>query len=218
MEKFFGFDLGDAESAVSLLKKDSRENPEVLTIAGVQSLITAYARLKDRSLVIGENACYHPDANVRKIRFKSRFLTDPEAEEDVKQFAAGVLGELLGSGDLIQNEDACFYIGCPAGWNNTERERYRQIFARLGYPPLKIVSESRAALVAACRSKHLQVGYDILQKPVLVVDVGSSTTDFAYVKGGKEVELKTAGEVPITAGCCSLTANRRNFRRRRPAR
>ena len=200
MEKFFGFDLGDAESAVSLLKKDSRENPEVLTIAGVQSLITAYARLKDRSLVIGENACYHPDANVRKIRFKSRFLTDPEAEEDVKQFAAGVLGELLGSGDLIQNEDACFYIGCPAGWNNTERERYRQIFARLGYPPLKIVSESRAALVAACRSKHLQVGYDILQKPVLVVDVGSSTTDFAYVKGGKEVELKTAGEVRLGGG------------------
>lgn len=200
MEKFFGFDLGDAESAVSLLKKDSKEPPKVLQIAGAESLITAYARLKDRSLVIGENACYHPDAAVRKIRFKSRFLTDPEVDEDVKAFAAGVLGELIGSGSLIQNEDACFYIGCPAGWNGNDRERYRRIFARLGYPPLKIISESRAALVAACRSKHLQIGYDILQKPVLVVDVGSSTTDFAFVKGGKEVELKTAGEVRLGGG------------------
>ena len=62
------------------------------------------------------------------------------------------------------------------------------------------MSESRAALVSACRSKHLQVGYDILSKPVLVVDVGSSTTDFAYIMSGKEVELKTGGEVALGGG------------------
>ena len=55
-------------------------------------------------------------------------------------------------------------------------------------------------MVSACQSKHLQVGVDILSKPVLVVDIGSSTTDFAYIMGGKEVEMQTAGEVVLGGG------------------
>ena len=70
----------------------------------------------------------------------------------------------------------------------------------MGYPPARIVSESRAALISACQSKHFQVGYDIMAKPVLVVDIGSSTTDFAFILGRKEVELQTAGEVRLGGG------------------
>ncbi|MBR1757274.1 MAG: Hsp70 family protein [Lachnospiraceae bacterium] len=200
MERFFGFDLGDAESAVAVLNKGTGTQPEMLKIRDAKSIITAYARLKNQELLIGENACYHPDAVERKLRFKSRFLTDSESHRDIKCFAAGVLGELYLSGDLVQNEDCCFYVGCPAGWEKDAREQYRFIFEKIGYPPVKIISESRAALVSACQSKHLQVGYDILSHPVLVVDIGSSTTDFAYIAKGKEVELRTAGEVRLGGG------------------
>ena len=200
MDRFFGFDLGDAESAISRLDKEGQTIPEVLSIRDSKSFITAYARLRNHDLLIGENACYNPNAVERKIRFKSKFLTDKESSKDVKSFAAGVLGELYLNGDLIKNEDCCFYIGCPAGWDKTAREEYRQIFEQVGYPPARIISESRAALVSACQSKHLQVGYDILSKPVLVVDIGSSTTDFAYIKHGKEVSLQTAGEVFLGGG------------------
>lgn len=200
MERFFGFDLGDAESAVSVLNNDKTSSPQVLAVQDSKSFITAYARLASMELLIGEAACYSPDATERKIRFKSRFLTDRESERDVKSFAAGVLGELYQNGDLIQNEDCCFYIGCPAGWDKNTRERYRRIFETVGYPPTRVISESRAALVSACQSKHLQVGYDILSHPVLVVDIGSSTTDFAYIAGGKEVELRTGGEVFLGGG------------------
>ena len=200
MERFFGFDLGDAESAVTVLSAERGARPEVLTVRDAKSMITAYARLLNQELLIGEAACYHPDAVERKIRFKSRFLTDPDSHRDIKCFAAGVLGELYLSGDLVQNEDCCFYVGCPAGWDKAAREQYRYIFEKVGYPPVKIISESRAALVSACQSRHLQVGYDILQHPVLVVDIGSSTTDFAYIAKGKEVELRTAGEVRLGGG------------------
>ncbi len=200
MEKFYGFDLGDAESAIARLTKGDTGVPELLSINDVKSFITAYALQRDGSLIIGESACYSPDVNVRKERFKSRFLTDPEASKDVISFASGVLGELYLSGQLIKGEDNCFYIGCPAGWDKTAREEYRLLFERAGYPPVRIISESRAALVSACQSKHLQVGYDILNRPVLVVDIGSSTTDFAYIEGGKEVELKTGGEVFLGGG------------------
>ena len=200
MERFYGFDLGDAESAVIRIIKGENAVPEVIPVQEAGSFITAYAMKKNGQLLIGEGACYDPDVLVRKLRFKSRFLTDSAAKNDIKSFASGVLGELLLSGDLVRGDDQCFYIGCPAGWDKADREDYRGIFESAGYPPLKIVSESRAALVSACRSRHLQVGYDILSKPVLVVDVGSSTTDFAYIMSGKEVKLKTGGEVVLGGG------------------
>ncbi len=200
MERFYGFDLGDAESAVTRIVKGESDAPEVIPVQEAGSFITAYAMKRDGQLLIGESACYDPEVLVRKLRFKSRFLTDSTARNDIRSFAAGVLGELLLSGDLVRGDDQCFYIGCPAGWDKAAREEYRGIFESAGYPPLKIVSESRAALVSACRSKHLQVGYDILSKPVLVVDIGSSTTDFAYIMSGREVELKTGGEVALGGG------------------
>ena len=103
------------------------------------------------------------------------------------------------SGSLIKGEDCCFYIGCPAGWDRAQRERYREIFEQAGYPPVRVISESRAALISACQSRHFQVGYDILSRPVLVVDMGSSTTDFAYISSGRE-ELQTGGEVALGGG------------------
>ena len=200
MDRFYGFDLGDAESAVARLDKKDQTAPEILPINDAKSFITAYAKLNDGSLMIGEGACYAPDVTVRKDRFKSRFLIDPEVKKDITSFAAGVIGELYATAGLIKGEDVCFYIGCPAGWDKAAREEYRMIFEKTGYPPVKIISESRAALVSACQSRHLQIGYDILNKPVLVVDIGSSTTDFAYIMGGKEVELKTGGEVFLGGG------------------
>ena len=209
MDRFYGFDLGDAESAVSVLNREMRDAeqntsssavPQILRVGEAQSFVTAYARTRSGDLIIGEAACYTPDAVTRKIRFKSRFLTDPESKKDVKACAAGVLGELYMSGNLVKGEDCCFYVGCPAGWDRTAREEYREIFQNVGYPPVRIISESRAALVSACQSRHFQVGYDILSKPVLVVDIGSSTTDFAYIMSGREIALQTAGEVALGGG------------------
>ena len=200
MDRFFFFFLRDAESAIVMFVKEDQVVPEMINVAGVQSFITAYAQLASGELLIGEKACYADNAIKRKLRFKSRFLTDRGSAADVKSFAAGVLGELYGSGDLINNEECSFYVGCPAGWDKNTREHYREIFESAGYPPVKIISESRAAMVSACQSKHLQIGVDILSKPVLVVDIGSSTTDFAYIMGGKEVEMQTAGEVVLGGG------------------
>lgn len=200
MDRYYGFDLGDAESAVCRLGRRDAGEPEVLAVREAKSFITAYAQLPNGELLIGESACYDTTATRRSLRFKSRFLIDPQSEKDVRRFAAGVLGELYADGGLVKGEDCCFYIGCPAGWDRAARERYRRIFEDLGYPPARIVSESRAALISACQSKHFQVGYDIMSKPVLVVDIGSSTTDFAFILGGREVELQTAGEVRLGGG------------------
>ena len=200
MNRFYGFDLGDAESAIARLNKKEQAMPEILPVQEAKSFVTAYAQLPDGEMRIGEGACLAADAVKRRLRFKSRFLSDRNSHADVRAFAAGVLGELYRTESLIQNEDCCFYVGCPAGWDKNVREEYRALFEKVGYPPVKVVSESRAAMVTACQSKHLQVGYDILARPVLVVDIGSSTTDFAYICSGREVEMRTAGEVALGGG------------------
>ena len=151
MDRFFGFDLGDAESAIARLYKEDQVTPEMLTVAGEKSFITAYAQLASGELIIGEKACYADNVVRRKLRFKSRFLSDRSSAGDVKSFAAGVLGELYGNGDLIRNEECCFYVGCPAGWDKNTREHYREIFESAGYPPAKIISFLPAANRIASR-------------------------------------------------------------------
>ncbi len=200
MDRFFGFDLGDAESALTRMDKEGQAAPSLIPVDGEESFITAYSAGTDGQIQIGEKACYSGNVIRRGLRFKSRFLTDSGAAEDIRIFSAAVLGLLYADGSLRRDEDCCFYVGCPAGWDSNSRELYREIFEKAGYPPVKIVSESRAALVSACQSRHLQVGYNILSRPVLVVDIGSSTTDFAYICGGHEVEMQTAGEVSLGGG------------------
>ena len=198
--KFYGFDLGDAECAISVKMQGKNKEPQVIPVYGNKSFISAYAVSSGGDIVIGENACYTPKAAQAKIRFKSRFLTDPISNQDILRFTKAVLEDITSENNLRPADENIFYVGCPAGWNKNDRERYRAIFENAGYPPTKIITESRAALMYACQSKHLQLSYDILTKPMLVVDIGSSTTDFAYILGGKEVELMTAGEVFLGGG------------------
>ena len=75
MEYYYGFDLGDAESAVAKLKKGQDTQPRIVPAGGAESFISAYAILPSGETLIGESACYRADARDRKIRFKSRFLT-----------------------------------------------------------------------------------------------------------------------------------------------
>ncbi|MBO4360421.1 MAG: Hsp70 family protein, partial [Eubacteriaceae bacterium] len=198
--KYYGFDLGDAECALSVKSEGSQKEPSVIPVHGTKSFISAYATSHSGEVIIGETACYSPKATEARLRFKSRFLTDPMVNNDIMRFARAVLDALIDEGNLRPDSDNIFYIGCPAGWNKNDRERYRAIFENAGYPPAKVITESRAALMYACQSKHLQLSYDILSKPMLVVDMGSSTTDFAYINGGREVELQTAGEVFLGGG------------------
>ena len=79
MDIFYGFDLGDAESAIAKLDRTKDTSPEILTIQEAKSFITAYALSKDGKLIIGEGACYEPQATTRKLRFKSRFLTSSDS-------------------------------------------------------------------------------------------------------------------------------------------
>ena len=199
---YWGFDLGDGESAVA--RVDGEQGlPEIVEIEGKKVVITAWAVMKNGEVRIGENAARSASTAIRSAaRFKSRFL-DPTQDSSglIRDFAARILESLRKSGELKGGEKSnSFYIGCPAGWDKAAREYYQTIFENLGVPAVRVISESRAVLVGAIQSNFLRDYVDLNTKSVLVIDIGSSTTDFAFVSKGKEHEIHTGGEVALGGG------------------
>ena len=54
MNQFYGFDLGDAESAVARLSKEASDTPKILRVGDNESFITAYAVESGGRILLGE--------------------------------------------------------------------------------------------------------------------------------------------------------------------
>ena len=144
--KILGFDLGDGESAVTLLDEDSTVEPRVMPLCGKNSLISAVG-VKDGRIVIGEAASVTDGAAEAKVRFKSRYLTDPAASADVRAFAQGVMNELVRTQPALMAEVSRTVVGCPAGWGDGRREQYAALLESAGFPNVSVVPEPRAAFL-----------------------------------------------------------------------
>ncbi|MBR3294597.1 MAG: Hsp70 family protein [Oscillospiraceae bacterium] len=203
MMTYWGFDLGDGESTVARVQAEGQTRPEIVPVDGSPVLITAWALMKNGELRIGERAAKSASAALRSAaRFKGRFLDEQSDSAGlIRDFSAKVF-ELLRADGAMSGGDRqnSVYIGCPAGWDKAARERYLRIFETLGCPSPRVISESRAVMVGAVQSNSVRDHIDLRQKSVLVVDIGSSTTDFAYIHEGKEAEIRTGGEVALGGG------------------
>ena len=119
----------------------------------------------------------------------------------ISDFAAKLLELLRTSHELTGGDrDNTFMIGCPAGWDAAARDRYLGIFTGIGVPGAALISESRAVMVGAIQSNAIRDHIDLRKRSGLVIDIGSSTTDLAYVAGGREQEIRTGGEVVLGGG------------------
>ena len=203
MMNYWGFDLGDGESTLARVGSSGVSCPEIIDVDGKKVTITVWAVMRNGEVRIGENAARFAASAVRSAaRFKRRFLdTQSDSAALIRDFSARVFESLRDSGALVGGEKSnSVYIGCPAGWDAENRARYRRIFETIGFPNPKVVSESRAVMVGAIQSNSVRDYVDLRTKSVLVIDIGSSTTDFAYINKGKETEIRTGGEVSLGGG------------------
>ena len=205
---YWGFDLGDGESTVARVPGEGQSSPVTVPVDGSRVLLTAWALMKNGELRIGEAAARSASAALRSAaRFKGRFLDEnSDSAGLIRDFSSRVFESLRASGELSGGDKSnSVYIGCPAGWDKAARERYLAIFKTLGVPEPRVISESRAVMVGAIQSNSVRDYVDLRSKTVLVVDVGSSTTDFAYIDKGKEAEIRTGGEVRLGGGVMDET-------------
>lgn len=196
---YVGIDIGDGESAVAVLTDDSVIEPVVQTLGYTKSMISVVGSL-DGEVLIGEKALLEQNIQNLRARFKSKFLTSPVAADDMRRFAVGLRQLLLQFTGVLTDPQHRIAVGCPAGWTQMDRERYADILRGVGFDNLYTVSESRAAFLYARHAHDIRVDAQLLEGNVLVIDIGSSTTDFAYITNGHERNIGTFGHVNLGGG------------------
>lgn len=193
--RYFGFDLGDGESCVALYS-DQHVSPIILPVHGRNSFITALARYEGQP-VVGALASDNPQAEDLRVCFKRNFRTNSDfVNQTIAAFAHGVLLALQDHSvvrRVMETEEVSFIVGCPADWSAQDRTRYASLLMEAGLPNVRIVPESRAAFLSASMAEEDISLRQSLMDCALVIDLGSSTMDLAYVCDGQEYAVSTMG-------------------------
>ena len=191
--EIIGFDLGHGESALALTRRVGGGEPVPLEV-GSRSFVTAVGRTEEGRVLVGRTALEASDRLVEAyVRFKRPdFPTDPTTRSALRLFAAAVFRHLAGTRQVDDLQGAIAYVGCPSSWGPELRADYEALMREAGLPRPAVVPESRAAFLHAREAGELTVTSDDLGRRVLLVDVGSSTTDMTL-----SVDLN---ERPVDAG------------------
>ena len=183
--EFIGFDLGHGETALGRAHSRSLREPEILEFRGERSFVTAIANT-DKGVRIGGDAlnlAALADAGLENpetvwVKFKSRELDLSSVKTPTQLFAKTLCEHLSREGQIEGLAKSQFLVGCPSGWDAPTRAAYQALFREAGLENCQVVAESRAALMTALEQGYVTV--DAAKKTVLIVDIGSSTTDFTY--------------------------------------
>ena len=197
--KILGFDLGDGESAVTILSSDSTVEPRVMLLGGRMSMLSAVATREGR-IVVGDDANVLAGASDAQVRFKSRYLTDPDAPRAIRAFAQGVMALIMREEPALMAEVSRTVVGCPAGWGEQRRSQYAALIESAGFPNVHVVPEPRAAFLYARHARGLRIDADMMRRSAMVIDIGSSTTDFAYIVDGHQQNLTSFGDNSLGGG------------------
>jgi hypothetical protein len=178
-----GFDLGHGETALTRLRLndlDKHSEPVPVEIYQEKNHITAIGYHPTKGILIGESALRISGTTESYITFKRRPNSDPTYQRIMHDFIKTIYDHLVEQGK-VEGDATRFVVGCPSEWTQDETvvQAYRQIFSQAGIPHVTVIAESRAALMHAVESGMLNVAQS--KSLVLVIDVGSSTTDFTLV-------------------------------------
>jgi hypothetical protein len=184
--EIIGFDLGHGETALTKIVGEYPEPPKKLLLheKEYQTTMIAYHPNDAEKALFGKPAL-NPRATGFQIAFKQRPTSSPNYQKVMRDFVKAIYDHLLETDQIKKDDQNHFFIGCPSAWTPTEIAEYQKLLN----PSLRFVSiipESLAALMQAKDSKMLTL--EETKGNVLVIDVGSSTTDCTLVKAGKPDE------------------------------
>lgn len=183
--EIIGFDLGHAETAATITMLGATKDPDPLEIQGdKEPIITAVAKDREGNVRIGEEAYRSRNLKSLQVMFKSPNLDDPEIRTPLQLFVQKIVTLWLEGKDIDGGNDSLFIVGCPSGWDHETRAAYAALLRDTGMKQVQVERESRGAFLAA--RDWLKVSVDTLSGSVLIVDIGSSTTDFTHVVNMEE--------------------------------
>jgi len=200
--EFIGFDLGHGETAIGRAYNRSMREPEILDFRGEKSFVTAVAKDKTGikigadavNLAALQTAFLGPKPNVW-VKFKDRDFSNQSVTEPTELFTQALMTGLTEEKKIQGLSKSRFIVGCPSGWNQKTRADYKALFQNAGLETVRIAPESRAALMTALEQGYLSL--EAARSSVLIVDIGSSTTDFTYCQN---LEAEDVGHNVLGSG------------------
>jgi len=185
-----GFDLGHGQTALAAAYADRDAYPEVLDLPGSvgRQHVTAVAEHPRRGVLVGEDAAVARGVTRLWLGFKSPELDQESVSRPTALFVAKVVADLRDKAQ-IPASNVRWVVGVPAGWHAQVRKTYAKVLRKAGLNDVEVISESRAALLYARESGDVGLRSDQLDRPVLIVDIGSSTTDYTSVIGRQATPL-----------------------------
>lgn len=210
--EFIGYDLGHGETALARAFSSTHREPEILEYHGERTFVTAVMRNKD-GIAIGNEAVSAAALGGDEelwIKFKSRDHDDPATETPTRHFTRKLFSELEADGQIRSRKDSHILIGCPSGWTEDERGSYAELIRNSGLEHVRVVPESRAALMTALEQGYLSL--EAARDTVLIIDIGSSTTDFTYCR---DLQAEDVGHNFLGSGLLDTLIYERNLARQK---
>ncbi len=210
--EFVGYDLGHGETALGRAYGRSMREPEILEFRGDKSFVTAVAKTQSGVKIGAEavNLAAMGDAPDVWVKFKGRDLSDQSIKVPTTIFTTTLMAALTLDKKIQGPKKSQFIVGCPSGWSQEERTAYKGVFEASGLKTVSIVPESRAALMTALEQGYLSL--EAARSSVLIVDIGSSTTDFTYCR---DLEAEDVGHNVLGSGLLDAEIFELNFGRQK---
>ena len=180
--EIIGFDLGHGETALTKIVSSKKEEPpKKLLLHKKDCQPTMIGYHPEQGVLFGEQAL-----NLKVTDFQIAFKKRPTSESNYQKvmidYVNAIYQHLLQTDQLKKDDQNHFFIGCPSEWTNADIAGYQKLLKSSNLPEVSVTKESFAALMQS-RGSNLLTGEEI-KSNVLVIDVGSSTTDCTLIKAG----------------------------------
>jgi DNA uptake protein ComE-like DNA-binding protein len=199
-QAFIGFDLGHGETSLRRAAPAGNDTTTVEVLNNASVFPTFVAVRPDGRFLLGEDAASAERVTERYGAFKAADVSRPEVSRPTELFVAAVLECVRARGEA-NDKNTIIVFGHPSGWTREERDAYGKLLAGLAAPcPSTLLPESRAAFMTALAQGDVAHGH--LADTILIIDVGSSTTDFTAMSHGVSEPLESGSfdGVPLGAG------------------
>ena len=210
-----GFDFGHAETALARVSQQASVAPQMIDLPGAakgsRQIVTAVARNEQDGVVLGEAAISLPNSTEKYLAFKSPDFANPDVRYPMQLFVSAVLEQATAERKLPPSSEVDWFFGAPSGWSRSLLANYAVLFEEAGFPGATVVPESRAAMLYARDSREVKIDANS-KSSMLVIDLGSSTTDLTRVDQLSQRALSDHG-VELGARMLDMEIRRRVLER-----
>lgn len=196
-EYVIGIDFGHGETSAALCKLDwDATDPgfnyiDLDLASNSKVIVSAICKTADGNYYIGEKA-FSPNVITNQSALRVCFKAEPqdidgENERLMIEYMRVVYNTIVqNKADLLTRDNHVVYIARPSGWHSEQTKRlYEQMALTAGIPLAGLTSESRAAFFYAKNDQN--IGFQkIVDEGAIVVDLGSSTLDFTYLRESED--------------------------------